>query len=51
MNDEQMEMRRNARSAYGLSHDEAVQYIMERTYNQKNHNQAMAEINKQKEGE
>ena len=35
----------------GLSWDDAVQYAMERTYNQKSHSQAMSEINKQKEGE
>jgi hypothetical protein len=34
----------------GLSWNDAVQYAMERTYNQMSHNQAMSEINKQKEG-
>ena len=38
-------------AAVGLSWDDAVQYAMERTYNQMSHSQAMAEINKQKEGE
>ena len=37
-------------AGYGLSYDDAVQYVMERTYNQMSHSQAMAEINKQKEG-
>ena len=32
----------------GLSWDDAVQYAMERTYNQMSHEQAMAEVNKQK---
>lgn len=34
----------------GLTYDDAIEYAMERSYNQKNHSQAMAEINKQKEG-
>ena len=43
-------VRELAMEKLGLSWDDAVQYAMERTYNQKNHSQAMAEINKQKEG-
>ena len=33
-----------------LPYDDAVDYAMERSYNQKSHSQAMSEINKQKEG-
>jgi hypothetical protein len=44
------EYRLSVMKALGLSYDDAVQYAMERLYNQKNHSQAMAEINKQKEG-
>ena len=34
--------------AYGLSYDNAVQYVMERLYNGMSHTQAMLEIDKQK---
>ena len=34
----------------GLPYDDAVNYAMERTYNQMSHSKAMEEINKQKEG-
>lgn len=44
------EYRLSVMAGYGLSYDDAVQYVMERLYNQKNHSQAMSEINKQKEG-
>ena len=44
------EYRSAVMAGYGLSYDDAVQYVMERLYNQKSHSQAMSEINKQKEG-
>ena len=34
-------------AGYGLSYDDAVQYVMERLYNGMSHSQAMSEINKQ----
>ena len=37
-------------AGYGLSYDDAVQYVMERLYSGMSHSQAMSEINKQKEG-
>lgn len=40
-------LRNMAKEQLGLSHDDSVQYAMERTYNQMSHSQAMAEINKQ----
>ena len=43
-------LRELAMEKLGLSWDDAVQYAMERTYNQMSHIQAMSEINKQKEG-
>lgn len=43
-------LRQIALDRLGLSWDDAVRYAMERTYNQMNHEQAMSEINKQKEG-
>ena len=40
-------IRQIALDELGLSWDDAVQYAMERTYNQMSHSQAMSEINKQ----
>lgn len=44
------EYRLSVMAGYGLSYDDAVQYVMERLYNGMSHSQAMLEIDKQKEG-
>ena len=43
-----VELREQAMAVLDLSYDEAVQYAMERAYNQMNHSQAMAEVIKQR---
>jgi len=45
-----VELREQAMAVLDLSYDEAVQYAMERTYNRMSHQQAMAELDKQKVG-
>ena len=42
------EFREQAMEVLDLSYDEAVQYAMERAYNQMSHSQAMAEVIKQR---
>ena len=47
---EMKEYREAVMLTLGLSYDDAVQYAIERTYNRMSHQQAMAELDKQKVG-